>query len=183
MCFFFSCSPWHKPTAYFSGACNQFDFGLILKCKDQLSISENSDGSSTSVFSSIIFQKLPKTLFLGVSIAFSRKPEMMESFWIRVQCKMPSEITGAILFAQKKFKFAGLYYWSLYDDNFKHCSFAEIHVTLFTYKHNESLQPYRQVYELTSHPTYVGCINFIHKRRNLYFFKLTANDRFLRYFP
>ena len=43
---------------------------LILKSKDQLSISDNSDGSSMSVFSSTIFQKLPKTLFLGVSTPF-----------------------------------------------------------------------------------------------------------------
>ena len=35
MCFFFSCTP------YFKGACNQLRFGLILKSKGQLYISDN----------------------------------------------------------------------------------------------------------------------------------------------
>ena len=57
MCFFFSYNPWHKPTPYFKRACNQFGIGLILKSKHQLSIADNSDGSSMSVFNSTILQK------------------------------------------------------------------------------------------------------------------------------
>ena len=41
----------------FKGAFNQFGSGLILKCKDLLSILGNGHGSSMSVFSCIIFQK------------------------------------------------------------------------------------------------------------------------------
>ena len=81
MCF--SCNPWHKPITYFKGACNQFGFGLTLKRKYQLSISDNSDGSSTSVFNSKIFQKWLKTPFLGISTAFFWKPDenlVMERF-------------------------------------------------------------------------------------------------------
>ena len=67
MCFVISCTSRHKSTPYYKGTCNQFGFGLILKNKDQLSICDKSDGSSMSVFSSTIFQKLPKPLFLGIS--------------------------------------------------------------------------------------------------------------------
>ena len=68
MCFFFSCTPWHKHiNRYFKGACNQFGFGMILKSKDQLSISDNRDGSSTSVVSFTIFQKWLIAPYLGVS--------------------------------------------------------------------------------------------------------------------
>ena len=35
MCFFISCTLRHKLTFYFKGACNQFGFWLILKCKDK----------------------------------------------------------------------------------------------------------------------------------------------------
>ena len=66
MCFFSFGTAWYKPTLYFS-------FGFIFKSKDQLSISENSNGSSTSVFSSTMFQKWPKTLFLRVSTPFFSK--------------------------------------------------------------------------------------------------------------
>ena len=54
-----------NPPPYFKDACNQFGFGLILKSKDQLSIFDNSASSSTSVFSSTIFKKWLKALFLG----------------------------------------------------------------------------------------------------------------------
>ena len=67
MRYFFFCSPGHKPKPYFKCACNQFGFGLILKSKDQLSIYDNSDCSSTPVFSSTLFQKWLKT-------PFSQKP-------------------------------------------------------------------------------------------------------------
>ena len=67
MCLFFSCNP------YFKDACNQFGFGLISKSKNQLSISDNSDGSSTSKFSSTIFQKWPKTIFLEVTKKYEIK--------------------------------------------------------------------------------------------------------------
>ena len=68
MCFFFCCTPCHKPTPYFKGACNQFGFGHILKSKDQLLISDNSDGSRTLVFSSKIIKKWLKILFLAIFI-------------------------------------------------------------------------------------------------------------------
>ena len=95
MCFFFSCTPWHKPIPYSKGACNQFGFGLIWKSKDQLLISDNSDGSSTSVLSSKFFQ----TLFLGGFIPIL--PENLT--WWKDSCsarKMPSETPGVILFAK-----------------------------------------------------------------------------------
>ena len=38
-----------------------------------------------------------------------------------------------------------------------------------TYTHNWSLQPFSQDYVLASHTTYVMCVNFIHKRRDLQF--------------
>ena len=86
MCFFSSCTSWHKPIPYFKGASNQFGFEFTLKCKDQLSLTGNSDGSSTSVFSSII---------LGVLTPF-----FLESLtsWKVLERKMPSETVGAILF-------------------------------------------------------------------------------------
>ena len=67
MYFFFFCTPWHKPTTYFKDACNQFDFGLILKSKDQLSTSDNSNASSTSVVSPTIFLKRAKHAIFWVS--------------------------------------------------------------------------------------------------------------------
>ena len=73
MCFFFSCTPWHKPSPYFKGACNQFGFGVILKSKDQLSISDHRDGSSTSVFSSTIFKKMTNTAIFRVFNPFFSK--------------------------------------------------------------------------------------------------------------
>ena len=38
-----------------------------------------------------------------------------------------------------------------------------------TYIHNWSLQPFSQDYELVSYTTYVVCVNFIHKWRDLQF--------------
>ena len=67
MCFFSAGIPRHKPVPYFKGACNEFDFGLILKSKEQLSISDNNDGYSISVFSCTSFQNWPKTLFFSKS--------------------------------------------------------------------------------------------------------------------
>ena len=115
MCFFFSCSPWHKPTPYFKGTCNKFGFGLIFKSKDQLLISDDSDGSSTSVFSSIIFQKWQKknAIFRRFQPPFSRKSG-----------KMLSETSGATLFAQKKSNLQGCV---IIDKKFRYCvSFLEL---------------------------------------------------------
>ena len=100
MCLFFSYIRWHKPTPYFKVACNQFGFGMILKSKDQLSISDTSDGSSTPLLNYKIFKKWPKMLLLGVSTPFFLKT------WSDGKCscsarKMPSETPGTILFTQK----------------------------------------------------------------------------------
>ena len=109
MCFFLSCTTLHKPTHYFKGACNQFDFGVNSKSKDQLSISNNSDGSSTLVFSFKTFQKwLKKTLFLGVwTPLFSRKPELMKSFWFVFRGQNTFGNNWSHLICTKKIKFAG----------------------------------------------------------------------------
>ena len=45
-------------------------FNCACKSKDQLPNSDNSDGSSKLVFSSTIFKKWPKALFLNVSTTF-----------------------------------------------------------------------------------------------------------------
>ena len=84
MCFFLSCSPWHKPIPYFKVACNHFGFGFILKSKDQLSIFDNSDGSSSlASFALKFFKNGKKKVFFGVSTPFfSSKSDMMESFWL-----------------------------------------------------------------------------------------------------
>ena len=113
MCFFFFSIPWHKPTPYF----NQFGFGLILKSKDQLSKSGNSDGSGHVSVYFYNFSKMVKNAILRVfKPHFSRKPDVMDSFWFDDSCsvlKMISETPGAILFVQKKSKFAGLCYYRL----------------------------------------------------------------------
>ena len=60
----FTLAPLDINLTYFKSGSNQFGFGLILKRKDKLSISDNSDGSGTSVFSSTVFQKWPKSQVL-----------------------------------------------------------------------------------------------------------------------
>ena len=58
---------------------------------------------------------------------------------------------------------------------------AQSHITLpwwsfpfslshsLTYIHNWSLKPFSQDYDLASHTTYVVCVNFIHKWRDIQF--------------
>ena len=91
MCFFFSCSSWHKPTTCLKDTCNQFGFGLILESKDGFSISENNDCANTSVFSSTIFQKCPKLLVLGPSTPFFLKTWFVGKFLFCSECKMLRE--------------------------------------------------------------------------------------------
>ena len=68
MCFFFYCTTRLTPQPYYKGAWNQISF----EQKSIFNLS-NCDYFSMSVFSSIIFQKWPKTQFLGVSILFFSK--------------------------------------------------------------------------------------------------------------
>ena len=44
-----------------------------------------------------------------------------------------------------------------------------------------ALQPFSQGYNLTSHTTYVVCVNFIHKRQNLQF-KVDSQRKFFFFF-
>ena len=103
MCFFFSCTPWHKPNHYLNGACNEFGFGLIIKSKVQLSNSDKSNDSSTSVFISAIFQKYPKMLLLRVF-----KPLFLESL---TKC-LRKHLESSYLH-KKSTNFAGLCIWLL----------------------------------------------------------------------
>ena len=63
--------------------CVNFIYDIRSKNSDYfhwaLSISDNSYGSSTSVFSSINVQKWPKTLFLGISTPYVLKTFRVES--------------------------------------------------------------------------------------------------------
>ena len=59
------------------------------------------DGSTTSMFSSIIFQKWPKMLFLGVPTPFLWRIWKFVNSDSCLERKMPPKTPGAILFAQK----------------------------------------------------------------------------------
>ena len=95
MCFFFffSCTPWHKPIPYFKGACNKFDFGLILKRKKSIVIAMVLARQS-------FFKNDQNHYFLVVSTPGTchdgkfLNPDMCSAR------KMPSETPGAILFAK-----------------------------------------------------------------------------------
>ena len=74
MCFFFLLHQLTTTHPYFRGVCNQFTLRLILKSKYQLLISDNSVGSSTSVFSSTIFSKIAKNaIFKGLEPSYLYK--------------------------------------------------------------------------------------------------------------
>ena len=45
----------------------------------------------------------------------------------------------------------------------------KLHMFLYLHIHNWSLHPFSQDYELSSHTTYVVCVNLIHSQRDLQF--------------
>ena len=97
MCFFFSLASLDiNPSPTLKAHAINLALGSFYRAEINCQCSDNSDDSSTSVFSSIIFQKWPKILFLG----FSRKPEVIVSSaqnafgntWSRIICSKKVQI-------------------------------------------------------------------------------------------
>ena len=62
------------------------------------------------------------------------------------------------------------YYFEYFEGSIVRLDFIFINVHLLhTYIHNWSLQPFCQDYDLVSHTTYAGCVNFIYKWLELHF--------------
>ena len=78
-----------------------FGFGLVLKSKDQMS---TSDGSNTSLFSSTIFQKLTKTLFIVVATLLFLENMMWWCSAPEMSSETSGPMQGCVIVKQTKYQ-------------------------------------------------------------------------------